>query len=381
MEAENENENKSKSAYRHEGVSRLSIARLALLFLALAAMPIATATAAPAPYGNAAAFCQSFVSAQVLSNNSGSIYAANSMIVITLLLLLLMLNIAALTYLFGSAIKLPQLVTFGRTEIGEVLITAIIVFIFLGGFQIENSLPVPGNYLALAPGVINQGIFQNDCASLAGGSLTALSTDLIPLAVASDIVQFSSSINYGAYVTNEGFSARPLAGLLYSTQLYGKLIPILVALIALPLAGAAILAIFYAIAPLFLYLGIILRTIPFTRAAGGSFLGMFVAFYLLFPLLLYLLIANVSVATSTISASSLSHLTGNIQPGISFLPSYSELGLGITKQVIVTAVAQLLYLVLAFALTIVIAFDFMERAGDLLGAPSLASTHTLRNII
>ncbi len=376
---ENENKNMDKHAFGGRAVPRLMLACVALLVFT--ALPVATAAALPAPYSDATAFCQSFVGTQVLSNSSGPIYAANSLIVITLLLLLLMLNIAALMYLLGSAIKIPQLVSFGKTEIGEVMVTAIIVFIFLGGFQIENSLPVPGNYLALAPGVISQGIFQNDCSSLAGGSLTALSTDLIPLAVASDIVQFSSSITYGAYVTNEGFSAKPLAGLAFSTQIYGKLIPVLVGLIALPLAGAAILAIFYAIAPLFLYLGIILRTIPFTRAAGGSFLGMFVAFYLLFPLLLYLLIANVSVATSTISASSLGQLTSNIQPGVSWLPSYGELGLGITKGVIVSAIAQLLYLVLAFILAIIIAFDFMERAGDLLGAPSLASKHTLRNII
>ncbi len=351
----------------------------------------ATAMVPAAGVGNgqavgAGALCSSVISSQVLTTGPNQLFAVNNIIEVSLLILLLMLNLAALMYLLGSAIKLRQLVNFGRTEIGEVFITALIVFIFLGGFQYENALPTTGNYLELAPEVVSQGIFQSDCASLASGSLTALSEDVVPLIVQMDTLQLYSNVNFGATVTYEGLvSVTPFAGLGFVLQLYGKVLPIIIVLIGLPLAGTAILAIFYAIGPLFLYLGIILRTVPFTRAAGGSFLGLFLSFYILFPLLLYLLIANVSLATLSVQTESLSQMLNSLTPGGTGNPftaiTSSFGGLVEVQAIVITVVAQLLYLVLSLILALLIAFDFMERSGDVLGSPSLASKHTLRNII
>lgn len=364
---------------------------LSVVAALLIAMPTYASSIGTGLGFDATALCQGFISQTVLNNGGGQISAVNGMLDVSLLLILLMINIAAVLYLVGSAIKLPQLSNFGKAEIGEIIVTVLIVFIFLGGFQYENSLPTTGSYLALAPGVVSQGIFQSDCTSLAGGSLTALSSDILPLAIEMDLVQFASSINFGATVTYEGLlEARPFAGLVFAQQLFGKALTIVIALIGLPLAGAAILAIFYAIAPLFLYLGIILRTIPFTRAAGGSFLGMFVSFYILFPLLLYLFIANVSLATTTVQYVSIQQTLNSILPGAGGL-NFGSSGiraitavfgaLGAVQAIILAVVGQMLYLVISLVLSLMISFDFMERAGDLLGAPSLSSQHTLRKII
>lgn len=354
---------------------------LRLLILAIAFASLLPSVAGAQQY-NVAAFCSNIIGPTVLGGGTGSttVNAANSMIGLSLLIMLVMLNIAALAYLLGSGFRISNLATFGKTEIGEVVVTALVVFIFIGSFLAVNTLPPTNNYLALDSGLLNKGIFQSDCINLAGGSLTAVG-EIAPLYGLSDLVAFESSVKYQFSVSGEGYSASPLSGLSVSVALLGNLATILFVLIALPLAGAVILGIFYAISPLFLYLGIILRTVPFTRAAGGALLGFFIAFYVIFPLLIYLLISQVTVAPVTVNVTPGGQLFNNLSPSDLLAPPYFEFGFGITKLIISAAMAELLYVIFAFVFSLVIAFDFMEAAGDLLGAPSLSSSQALKNLI
>lgn len=362
--------------------------RIALLGIIVATL---IPNLAGAAYGSVN-FCNQIVGpSTVLSGGAGSgpVAAVNTILIISLLILLVMLNIAALVYLVGSAFRIGRLVQFGRTEIGEVLLTIVVVFIFIGSFAAVDTLPLSNNFLALSPGTLSQGIFSADCNYLAAASLNALG-NIVPIFAAENVVTFAQSLTFSFTWSGLGASASPYAGFSISLIMLNNVANIAYLFIGLPLAGAAIIGIFFAIAPIFLYLGIILRTIPFTRAAGGAFLGLFIAFYVLFPLLIYLLITQVSPCTSPVtptgqcisfSTYSTGTLFNNVGPGITWAPSYSDLGFGLAIEFVETVISQVFYVVFAFILALIISFDFMEAAGDVLGAPSLSSSQTLRKLI
>src|SRR5580658_5144047 len=118
-----------------------------LLILALALTVLLSPIIGAQTY-NVESFCASIIGPTVLGGGAGSttVNAANSMIELSLLILLLMLNVAALAYLLGSGFRISNLANFGRTEIGEVALTALVVFIFIGSFLAVNSLPPGNNY-------------------------------------------------------------------------------------------------------------------------------------------------------------------------------------------------------------------------------------------
>ena len=330
-------------------------------------------------------FCQQMVGTNALTGNS--IGSVTNMLAVSLLILLLMTNIAALTYLLGSAFKVDRLSRFGRAELGEVLLTAIIVVVFIGAFAGINSLPPPSNYISLYPQALpltgSGNIFNVDCLSLAGSSFTVLG-DIAPLYLSYDFVNFASGWTWGVnLVTNMGSSVRPLSGLSLSLSAISNITNILYALIFLPIAAATILGIFYAIGPLFLFLGIILRTIPWTRAAGGAFLGFFIAFFILFPLLTDLMVTTVSPAKIDFNTYTLSTAFQNVNPlgSLSLAVPQQDLGMGLLMAFIQNVAGQMVYIIFSVLISLLISFDFMEAAGDLLGAPSLSSSQSLKRLI
>ncbi len=269
----------------------------------------------------------------------------------------------------------------GRTEIGEVALTGLIVLIFLGTFLAVGSLPTSSNYLAISPGTLSPSIFTTDCGNLGGASITVIN-DILSMYVVSDEVSFVSSLQLSAKDNNYGFLVQPYRGYGFVLIPIFDLMNILYFMFVIPLAGAAILAIFFKIAPLFLYLGIVFRTLPFSRAAGGAFLGFFIAFYVLFPLMLYLLLGQVSLTSIQFSSYSTQSLLGSVSPSSNFwVPQSNLIGLNVIEELIGTVVGQMFYIVVAFLLSLILSFDFMEAVGDLLGSPSLSSQHTLRKLI
>ncbi|MDE1833058.1 MAG: hypothetical protein KGH58_01425, partial [Candidatus Micrarchaeota archaeon] len=176
---------------------------------------------------------------------------------------------------------------------------------------------------------------------------------------------------------------------------------------ALVLVGAGVLiGLLYTIFPLFLYVGIVLRTIPWTRAAGGSFLGVFLGFYIVFPLLLYSMLgaynavfpgqaqqlsdvgASTTSLTSVVSGSATStfnplsilnlfgSLLGKATGGFAYILSQGTLQFIITQDI-----QPFAYVGFALVISFIISFDFLEAAGDMLGAPSLTSENMLKKII
>lgn len=343
--------------------------------------------------GAAAVFCQSAIVGGPLAATGQS--PINYLLMNSLLIILAMVLLIGVTYMIGYGFKLDRLIRFSRAELGEIAVTLIAVMVFLGGFSIfiiYQTLPsgtsvatLPGNFINLSPvSGVTPDIFFSDCESMATIVYAGLS-NLISLWEVQQSDTFAQSYSFSLKWSEEGYSVGPLTGLEMSVAFITTIVTLTYFLIGLDVIIPGVLGVLFGILPIFLFVGIILRSFPWTRAAGGAFLGLFIGFYIIFPLLLYLLISAVTLTGFQAAAMSINDQVSNIGGGFNsfeaFVPSAQNLGLGDAISFVQNVLGQEFYVVFAVVVAFIIAYDFMEAAGDMLGAPSLSSSQALKNVI
>ncbi|MGC8651647.1 MAG: hypothetical protein ACP5UH_00115 [Candidatus Micrarchaeia archaeon] len=345
--------------------------------------------AAPSISGaDAAAFCSNlFTGGNVLPGGT----SVTTLLSISLILMLIMLIIAGMLYAIGYAIKVDKLVRFAKSEIGEVVITLLIVFVFLGAFAV-TSVSTPGNFLAIGKGTFGSGIYMYDCEALYSTSL-GMVVPIIELIINEMVVSFLASVQVTIQPVFFGVAFSPWAGLTVVNSVIKMMLNITGAFFGLLLATMFVLLIVYKLFPLFFFAGIVLRTIPWTRAAGGAFLGMFVGFFIVLPLMLYVFTSSFTVSapvassssysslvSGSASASSFSSVTGTLTQLQSIVESNTK-GSGILIGFIRSVMEPSLFYVISVVLSFIISYNFMEVLGDLLGAQSLSSSRTLKRLL
>ncbi len=164
-------------------------------------------------------------------------------------------------------------------------------------------------------------------------------------------------------------------------------------LVGISIGVAFFLNIIYSLFPLFFYFGIVLRCLPWTRAAGGAFLGLFFGFYVVFPLLLHAFIVEGAAALTPMPAvqvpsqnpfvsagetaiAGMGNFVKNIFTALSDLNPYNIIG---TYAALI--IEPLIKFLFALIISILISFDFTELVGDFLGAPSLSSSNALKGVL
>lgn len=331
---------------------------------------------------------QSFCNSVIPSGNLfGQIGSLNVILGTTLLIMLLMASISGILYAVGYSFRLNGLLRVSKQELGEIAITTAIVFVLVGTFVVTTQTTFPTTLLANS-GAYSRGIFASDCNQLTGYALILFQYSF-DIGINSDFTQLVQNIAVSVQPLNFGVSFSPLAGYATSVQALSLLFMFSGAMGGLLLAIGIILGIFYMIMPLFLFAGIILRTLPWTRAAGGAFLGIFIGFFIVFPLLLHFIVfsapANLGPETvGVLSTGSFTDIFNLLNPGATFSIGSSLLSI-IDPQamvsVIVSVLVPALYAVFAFLLSFIISFDFAEVAGDFLGAPSLSTSRSLNKLL
>ena len=295
------------------------------------------------------------------------------MLGMSFLLIAIMASVAGVAYGLGRGFGFGKLVSFATTELGEIALTCVIVVIFLGSFSLVGGTSVGGLF---DPGYST---FSNVCAKLTGSSY-ALLPPLLGISLGYDAVSLAQSFSVSLEPNTFGFSFTPFSGLSLVVNVLNVFVAFVSGMIAFLLGFAVALVIIYRVFPLFLFAGIILRTIPFTRAAGGSFLGLFIGFYVFLPLFLNFML--VSVTPRSFTQNPLSTLSSAPQSAISdIITLISPSPVSIVTFLISNMIVPVMYTLFAVGVTLLLSFDFTESVGDLLGAPSLSSQHTLRKII
>ncbi len=326
---------------------------------------------------------------QIIANTT----AQSQLIMIAALLMSIMLFISIAAYMLGRAFDINLLTKFSKEEMREVAVTALIVIVFIGSFSVVSSTAGLGSFVSrAATQTAAPNVFDADCNTLATSSFGMINNWLTE-SVYQQLFFVAGAVYIAIQPGDFGPAFNPLSGLSLLTDntdgvitnfaLFTGMFSILL------MAIAVLLGIFYALFPLFFYVGIVLRTIPFTRAAGGAFIGLFIAFYFVFPFLLYFFLSPYSQAA--VAPQTLPSLTSIAPASVSSNPLdiASDIASGMPTSAngaifpafITNVVEPFMYTLLAVVFSLMMSMDFMEALGDMLGSPALSNRHALRGLI
>jgi hypothetical protein len=356
-------------------------------------------------------------------------------------IVLMVLTVLGLCYAIGLSFGIQRLVTFVKTEylesamnliiIAGVMVTVVNVgaggtTIFDGITNFLVNLALGVNNLPAAAPTTSQGAFVQTCTSMMTGivdsSLQNYATVFFNLFINYPLINFAISIKPNDF----GFSVQPWNGVqtLNSTVWIEEGIAFTILMMSIALI--MFLFVIYWLFPVFFFVGLFLRSFPWTRAAGGALLALFISFYIVFPSLVYpfALItspggaacsgSNVCAYYLLCSPSALNEFTyqgadeeaslhalcdsssffGRFSGGaISaleglFNSAASPFGLGSFGQTLYdnlaeysAEVAYSMVLLMGVIIAFIISYDLLEALGDLLGAPSLQSNRILSKVI
>ncbi len=380
-------------------------------------------------------FCSMFSNNQNqnLVTNSFNLAPSNSVwweniLALSVLTILAVFAALSVAYAIGMAFGINKLVTFCRAEYGEGIFTLVIIAMvggstaYLGhAFMFMSSLATVG---------ITQGITQTQMPSGAQGLYSGLCHNIISNDVSPDL--FLTGVILIELIPYEFIQAyslsiqpqtapwiyflpavtyRPFGGLGVMVSATFLEFSTLSIFIFLGITLIFLFMLIYLLFPLFLYLGILLRSFPWTRAAGGSFIALFIAFYIIFPVLFYPFTAmpqsqitaefcgeapnQLPCPTgSTTWSSFFSNLLGGSLDAVTYLGSLlSSFGTGVgfgnrIPQNFVSSIddyaqsfSNIILELLGLGISFIISFDLMEVLADFLGAPSLQGNRILEKVI
>jgi len=314
----------------------------------------------------------------------------------SMLVILSVLMIVAFLYAIGMAFKINRLISFSKNEILENVLNFILILFVAGGIAgIDGVVIGIAQFSASAVSTNQQSItstsslYYSACEYYYGDAIGEIG-NLIPLALTVFMFNIASSFQFNFMPNGFGASLRPFAWLGLLSKMVGSFSMPIVAITGIELINVYLLAIIYYIFPLFLYLGILFRTFPWTRAIGGALLGLFISFYVFYPALIYAISSITASSSMQASAQNsiidsanelrtnlfTSSLTTSINPGLTISTIFSSL---IIEYIEIIAIGGIN--TIGILISLVICFDLIEAFGDLLGAPSLTHGGVLKKVI
>lgn len=341
----------------------------------------------------------------------------NFMLQFSLEIILAVLMIMALLYAIGTAFSIPRVITYVKTEYLESILNIVIIVMLFGGMifiaQGVSFITNLGGSVVSASGVqaattgyaLGTGasvstvpllyssicnVYFND-AVLHFGGLAVLSGDSL-------IYSIASGFSVQAMPNGMGIETTPLNGLTPFMQVLSFMTPLISGAIIVELGIIFLLAIIYYLFPIFLFSGILLRCFPWTRAAGGTLLALFIGFYVFFPALLYPFAsvdyrclaaqqsACISQGQQQLNLPAIPTDLAGIFSYVQTLPGNINTFFGEGQFIalmdfwifsIINASFQIFGVVLSF----VISYNLLEGFADLLGAPSLQAKNMLKKVI
>ena len=373
-------------------VSKRNMGIIVLVVLVLLIFPLTRTSNADVAVISST-YCSNMLSQNVL-NVSGQ--GLTSLVLIAVTIMMVMLAAMGIVYMLGHSFGIGSMQAFAKNEIAQVFVTMLIVAIFLGSFALLNVASTTQS--SGSGSVVNQGTYLYDCNYLYQESIGTLG-NLAILSVDQTFTGMIAKIQVSLERTYFGVEFSPLTGTQILSTMIGKIDTIADAVLSLLLGGTFLLSFIYSIFPLFLYVGIVLRTLPWTRVAGGSFIALFIGFYVFFPVLLHFLLAvnplpsqiaqgcTASAALgssigsfqgcqSTTLGDYFSYIKNNIPTLMNLLFSCTLGGsLGITNAsqcLFVTinnnVLEPMAYTMIAIVLSIILTFNFTEAIAKTLGS-------------
>jgi len=388
---------------------------LALLFL-VAALPLGISNALSVVncnnfFSSSASISPAGKLAPITSPGAGISSVGNSLIGISMLIILAMLMIAGVAYSIGQAFHLDPLINFSKAEMLE------------GGGNLA-IIAVVGIAMAFAPASLsffsNLATFSSGTGSVSSGT-GSINTMYVNLCndINTNVITASLENWFGIFVNlmitnvfatsspptggfklsimpnNFGIAVDPFQGVALLTQLLWDEQTTYFGGMFLGMFMIVILFIIYYLFPLFLYIGIALRSFPWTRPAGGSLIALFIAFYIIFPALMFpfLGISGHGLSGKGFCESSTFNATySNICNAGSFLTTSGKEIFGLLNYDFgniyyenVFAFIQGLQFIgidlVGLIIALIVSYEMVEKIGTILGAPSLQGARMLGRVV
>lgn len=330
--------------------------------------------------------------------------------------------VLAILYGIGYAFGLPRVIALVKTEYLESVFNLVIIIAIAGGSAaIASGVAFIANLGGAAVAATNAGTATvvsagpSSIDAIYSSICSAYSTDAIShigsyasLIILTSVIGDISSFQVNLHPNGAGVGFTPFFGVTPLLQALYFIINLSYGVVGIEIGVIFFLALLYYLLPIFLFAGLLFRSFPWTRAAGGTLLALFIGFYLFFPALVY---PFTTVTPATLHLASYCGSAAEGDSGISqficanggqggtqvdqvnvltnlknvvFSPATSFLTGGEFSGLLDFYIAQIIFeafqlfgIIIAF----VIAYTLLEAFADLLGAPSLSSRDILRKVI
>ena len=224
----------------------------------------------------------------------------NSLLNISLLIVLGVLVFLSIVYAIGRAFGIESLIVFTQQEYVESIFNIILIMLIAGGtgfvdksvtFMADLGMTISSS---TSPATITsaKSLDVALCGNyMTNGVLNGI-VNLLMLQLPIIITSFMKNLvfTFGSSISpifSFGFSISPLVGMAPYSSVLGTETSIITGAMMIYVGIGLLVILIYGMFPLFLYAGIALRSFPWTRAAGGAMLALFISFYIVFPAILY----------------------------------------------------------------------------------------------
>jgi len=244
----------------------------------------------------------------------------------------------------------------------------------LGGLTVQNMAGGGGAATSVTSA---HDVYLSICKSYIGTGVVTTLPYIVSISVTMVILNTLHNLVIELKPGSFGFSFSPFGGLDPVIALVGMEFSFFMLMIGFFVAIPMLLYIIYFLFPIFLYTGVFLRSLPWTRSVGGSLIALFISFYIVFPSLLYPFaqynagqFVSLSLGNSIWDAVAFSATTL-----LQAVPFSNVFGNSMVNQINVfaDAVSILAVQILGVLIAVIISLDLVEVIGDLLGAPSIRS--------
>jgi len=346
---------------------------------------------------------QSLCSYLFPSNGTIGISSVHAILEIALLVVLSVLSLLGILYAIGYSFNIPTLKEFVKKEYIESIFNIILIVLVFGGLSFaDGSVAFIANLASSALSTTTASttisnayqLFTNLCNTYItkgiGNGLAGIfylfPTNIVLVTEQNMVVNILEAADSELWPSQFfGLSIKPLAGVYPYAQIIQSEFTIVLDVMFVYIGIAFFLAIIYSLFPILFFLGILLRSFPWSRAAGGALLSLFISFYIIFPGLLFAF-ANSPMPASVSTPSYLGTISNDLNDIVTNFISdiwSTTFATNIYDEIynfanfFAYAILQLIGLIVS----LLVSFDLLEGLADLLGAPSLTSKNLLQKVI
>jgi len=325
------------------------------------------------------------------------ISSAPTILEIALLVVLSVLSLLGILYAIGYSFNISKLKEFVKKEYIESIFNIILIVLVFGGLSFaDGSVAFIANLANSAISTTTASttqissaydLFNNLCnAYMTNGIVNGLlgifyllPTNILVSTEQTLVINLYEAMDKALWPTHQffGLSIKPLAGVYPYVQIIQSEFTIVSGVVFVYIGIAFFLAIIYSLFPILFFLGILLRSFPWSRAAGGALLSLFISFYIIFPGLLFPFANSPMPINMPSNNQILNDLTAI---GSAILTPFA---LNIYDEIYNFAdfFAYALLQLIGLIVSLLVSFDLLEGLADLLGAPSLTSQKLLQKVI